>query len=140
MKNLKHNHKTVGAFAIITNELNQILLIHRTDKDVRNLPWGKCEAHESPRDTVIRETLEETGFITELLYLHGVYFKYDKDDVVFCYVSTIISGEITLNDEADDIRRYDYDAIPSNLVEKHRARVDQYFSNPLPNSCIMMIQ
>jgi ADP-ribose pyrophosphatase YjhB (NUDIX family) len=38
---------TLGAFAIILNEYDRVLLCHRTDKDKWNAPGGQINDHES---------------------------------------------------------------------------------------------
>jgi len=45
----------IGVFAIIFNEKKEVLLCHRRDYDLWNLPGGGLEENESPWDGIIRE-------------------------------------------------------------------------------------
>jgi len=55
----------IGAFALIFNEHQDILLCHRRDLDLWNLPGGGMEAGETPWQAVVREVEEEVGWMTE---------------------------------------------------------------------------
>ena len=74
---------TIGVFGIIFDEQKRVLLAHRTDYDLWNLPGGRLEANESPWDGVIREIKEETGFDAEVIKIAGVSFKPEKNNVLF---------------------------------------------------------
>ena len=85
-------HKvTIGSFGIITNENDEILLCHRNDYDLWNLPGGGLEKNETPWDCVIREAKEETGLNVEVSRLMGIYSKPNKDELVFMFVCNVIS-------------------------------------------------
>lgn len=63
-------HKvSIGSFWIITNEKKEILLVHRNDYNLRNLPWWGLEEWESPRECVIREVKEETWLDVKIIKL-----------------------------------------------------------------------
>lgn len=64
-----------GAFATITNEQGEILLCHRRDLDLWNLPGGSVEAGESPWEAVVREIREETGVDADVVRLASVSWK-----------------------------------------------------------------
>ena len=49
---------TIGVFGIILDEQSKILLVHRTDYDLWNLPGGRLESGESPWEGVVREIKE----------------------------------------------------------------------------------
>jgi len=49
---------TIGVFAVIFNKKKEILLCHRRDYDLWNLPGGGVEKGESPWQAVARETKE----------------------------------------------------------------------------------
>jgi 8-oxo-dGTP pyrophosphatase MutT (NUDIX family) len=61
LKNTLNDMFTIGAFAIIFDEGGRVLLCHRRDLDVWNLPGGGVESREMPDEAVVREVKEETG-------------------------------------------------------------------------------
>lgn len=119
----------LGAFGIIINQDNKVLLCHRRDYDLWNLPGGKVEDGENPWRAVIREIREETGLNVEITHLSGIYSKPDKNELVFSFVCQVLTGEIILNDEADKIEYFDLEKIPSNTSPKQVERINDYFSD-----------
>ena len=120
---------TIGAFGMIFDEKGRILLCHRRDHDIWNIPGGGVETGESPWEAVKREVKEETGFDSEIIKLIGVYTKPDKDDVVFSFLCKIVGGEKTLNDEADGIEYFSLNDIPSNMLPRQVERIKDAQSN-----------
>jgi len=121
---------TVGVFAIIFDDKNRILFCHRTDHDLWNLPGGRLEKGEAPWKGVIREVKEETGLDVEVDKITGIYSKPKEDDIVIQFVCRITGGKITLNDEADKIKYFTFDDIPSNTVKKHIPRIKDVLDSP----------
>lgn len=114
----------IGVFAIIFDQKDKILLCHRRDYDLWNLPGGGLEKGESPWQGTIREVHEETGLIVEIERLSGVYYKPKEDEIVFSFVCRIIGGEITLSDEADQINYFDINNFTQNVPPKQKERVE----------------
>lgn len=112
----------IGVFAIIFDQKDQILLCHRRDYDLWNLPGGGLEKGESPWQGVVREVKEETGLDVEVERLSGIYYKPKKDEIVFSFVCKIIGGEITLTNEADQINYFDVNNFPQNVSPKQKER------------------
>lgn len=129
---------TIGSFGIICDENHRILLVHRTDIDFWNLPGGGVEQGEAPWEACVREVKEETGLDVEISRMIGTYSKPDKNEIVFSFECKIISGKITLNEEARDIRYFDIDKIPTNTIKKQVERIKDYAKNS--NDLIMTIQ
>ena len=50
---------TVGAATVVRNDQGHVLLCHRDDADVWDLPGGFIGEHESPWESGVRETLDE---------------------------------------------------------------------------------
>jgi len=117
----------IGVFAIILNEKEAVLLCHRRDHDLWNLPGGGLEIGESPWEGVIREVKEETGFDVEVEKCIGIYNKTEKQEIVFSFKCNIVSGELTLNDEADQIEYFKLDQIPKNTSLNQLERIHDYF-------------
>ena len=120
----------IGAFGIIFNEQRQVLLVHRRDYDLWNLPGGTLDDFESPKNGVIREVKKETGLEIKVLKLLGVYNKENKNNMAFSFLCKVIGGEITLNDEADKIKYFEIDKLPLNTVPKQVERIQDAISSP----------
>lgn len=113
----------VAAFGFIFDENNKILLCHRYDYDLWNLPGGTMEAGESPWECVVREVREETGLEVEITRLAGIYNKSDKGELVFSFICKVVGGQLILNEEADKIEYFAIKDIPSNTSQKQVARI-----------------
>jgi mutator protein MutT len=110
---------SIGAFAIIFNEQNYVLLSHRRDMDLWNLPGGGIEIGELPTEAVVREVKEETGLNVVVERLVGVYGKTHKpDELVFAFECRAVSGEIAQTDEADENAFFEISEIPFNTSPK----------------------
>jgi len=125
---MKHT-TTIGVFGIITNKQEEVLLCHRNDYDLWNLPGGGLKKGETPWDCIIRETKEETGLDVEISRLMGIYSKPHKNEIVFVFVCNAISGSLTLNKEARDLKYFALNHIPKNTVPKQVERLSHYFEN-----------
>lgn len=69
-----------AAYAIVRNDLDQILLVRRADDMYWELPGGRVEVGESASTAVVREVAEEAGVTIEVTGLAGVYS--DPDHVL----------------------------------------------------------
>ena len=121
---------TIGIFGIIFDDKKRVLLCHRRDYDLWNLPGGTLENGESPWDGVKREIKEETGLDAEIEILAGVYSKPDKNEIVFSFICKVIGGKITLNDEADKIEYFEIDKLPPKISQKQVERIKDFIENP----------
>jgi ADP-ribose pyrophosphatase YjhB (NUDIX family) len=113
----------IGIFAIILDEQKRVLLCHRRDYDLWNLPGGGLEKDESPWDGVIREVKEEVGLDVKVTKLQGVYSKPDNDEIVFSFFCIQTGGKIRLTDEADEIKYFKINDIPKNISPKQIERI-----------------
>lgn len=119
---------TVGCFVFIFDEQQRVLMCHRRDKDLWNLPGGGLESGEAPWEGAIREAKEETGLVVEITKLADVSAKTGKDELVFSFLCKVIGGEITLNEEADKIEYFATDKLPANMSLKQRERMMEVVS------------
>lgn len=119
----------IGVFGIVTDERDRVLLCHRRDFDLWNLPGGGVEAGESPWDALVREIEEETGLEAAPVHLSGVYSKPDSHEIVFSFFCRVTGGAIRLTDEADRIEYFPLDRIPKNTVPKQVERIEDFFSD-----------
>ena len=113
----------IGVFGVILDEKNRVLLCHRTDRDLWNLPGGGLEKAEAPWEGVIREIKEETGLEVEVEKMTGVYAKPDQDEISFAFICKIIGGQMMLTDESDKIEYFKFIELPRNLSPKQVERI-----------------
>lgn len=128
----------IGVFALIQNEDNCILFCLRNDYNIWNLPGGRLEKGESPWQGIVREVKEETGLDVEVVKMIGVYSKPNKDEIVFSFECKVLGGDLTLNNEASDIRYFNINEIPENTVQKQVERIRDFFE--YRDSAILKIQ
>ncbi len=69
----------LGAFAIILDTQQRVLLCHSRDLDLWNLPGGGVESGEAPWGAVVREVYEETRLRVGIERLAGIYSKRSCD-------------------------------------------------------------
>ncbi len=67
------NSVVPSVVAVVQDAQNRVLMIHKTDNDKWALPGGGHEIGESITDSVVRETLEETGYDVAVETLTGTY-------------------------------------------------------------------
>ena len=115
--------RTLGAFALIRDAETKILLCHRTDLDIWNLPGGRVEPEEAPWEAVVREVHEETGLHVRVDELIGVYWVLRKQDLVFTFHCHIVGGKMRTTPEADDVCWFAVQDLPANTLARHVQRI-----------------
>lgn len=113
----------IGVFAVILDDSNKILMCHRTDRNLWNLPGGGMEKGETPWEGVIREVDEETGLQVEVEKMTGVYAKPDQNEVCFTFLCKIVGGKMTLTNESDKIEYFKLIDLPQNISPKQIERI-----------------
>ncbi len=91
----------------------RVLLQRRRDTGQWAIPMGKQELGETPSQCAIRETLEETGVLTEITGILGVYsdpghiVAYSDGEIrqewELILLGRPVSGTPAANDEASDV-------------------------------------
>jgi len=119
---------SIGAFAVVFDSEGRVLLCHRTDRDVWNLPGGRVEETESPWAAVVREVQEEVGLIVRVERLLGVYSIASKADLVLNFLCTVVGGVERLSAEADAIGWFERASIPPNTLPRHAARIEDAYA------------
>jgi ADP-ribose pyrophosphatase YjhB (NUDIX family) len=128
----------IGVFGIIFDGKRRVLLCHRRDYDLWNLPGGGLEKGEVPWEGVVREVREETGLEVEVERLAGVYAKPDQGEVVFSFVCTMVGGELRETDEADRLEYFEMDKLPRNTSPKQVERIRDVLK--FPDQVVMKVQ
>ncbi|WP_342044608.1 NUDIX hydrolase [Bacillus sp. OTU530] len=127
-----------AAGVILLDTEGRILLQHRTDTNDWGLPGGFMEIGETIEDTARREIFEETGLtVGELKLFHifsgdQMYYEYPNGDqvynVIICYYSSDITGEIRLDEESKELRYFDIQSFPENIMTTSKVMLDKYVS------------
>jgi ADP-ribose pyrophosphatase YjhB (NUDIX family) len=120
---------TIGAFVIIFDKKDRVLLSHRRDIDIWNLPGGAVESGELPTEAAIRETREETGLNIKIKDLVGVYGKENRDELVFVFLGKAMGGKLKKTAESDENRYYKLEKLPENTIPKHVDRIQDASKN-----------
>lgn len=104
------NPLTVVA-AIVEHEGSVILARGRGwPEKMFGLVTGFLEKGESPEDAVIREVREELGLSAAIRGLVGIYPFFQKNQLILAY-DLAAEGEISLNEELEEIRRVSPDKL-----------------------------
>lgn len=125
---------TLGAFAVVFDGDDRVLVSHRRDLDLWNLPGGRVQVGELPDAAVVREVREETGLEVEVTRLIGVYGRNDgRADIVFTFECAILGGRLVATEEADRHEWFVADQLPVNTIPKQVARIrDALLREPTP--------
>ena len=96
-----------------------ILLIKRKNEPFKGkwaLPGGFVEYGEKVEDAVLREIKEETGLITRIKEIIGIYSDPDRDPrghtVTIVFLLDIINGKISAKDDASIAKFFDFNKLP----------------------------
>jgi ADP-ribose pyrophosphatase YjhB (NUDIX family) len=121
----------VGVHAIVFDGEKRILLAHRRDMDLWDLPGGGMDAGEQPTETAVRETREETGLVVEVERLLAVGVGVPPENAIgFLFLCQAVGGEIATGAESDDVRFFALSALPENLSPRKRAMIQLAATNP----------
>lgn len=106
----KPNSLVPACGVLAVDDLGRVPLQRRRDTGQWAIPMGKQELGETPSQCAIRETQEETGVLTEMTGILGVYS--DPGHIVgeirqeweLIQLGRPVSGSPAVNDEASDVR------------------------------------
>jgi 8-oxo-dGTP pyrophosphatase MutT (NUDIX family) len=117
----------------------RILLTQRTDNGRWCLPGGRMDPGENAAEACVREVLEETGLVVEVVRLIGIYssphrlVEYadgNRRQVVAAhFLVRMLGGTLQLSDETTDYRfvsRAELDSL--DLMEHHLERIIDGFA------------
>lgn len=123
---MKRNFFKIAVRALILRR-NKVLLLHRRDYDLWELPGGGMDNNETIEQALKREVKEETNLTIKPLRLVGVYHNYREKVIIFTLLIKVLSGRLKKNDEADDFKWCDYRKFPKNLSSKNKERIADYY-------------
>jgi 8-oxo-dGTP pyrophosphatase MutT (NUDIX family) len=100
--------------AVIFDENQQVVLILREDFRIWALPGGMIEPGETPEQTAIRETLEETGYLIAVDRYIGKYLRPQFNDVRHVFRGHVIGGQSLENGpETLQVKWFSLDGLPT---------------------------
>lgn len=110
-----------AAAALVVSE-GRILLVRRgiePFKGLWGLPAGYQEYDESPDQTVVRETREETGLHVSIVRLFDVLFTRDdprKKANLVAYLCQVVGGTLCAGDDATEADFFAADRLPVDIA------------------------
>lgn len=123
-----------GVSAVIRDDAGRILLTRRVDTGQWAVVSGVLEPGEEPARAIIREISEETGVRADIIRLTSVDvtppITYPNGDQTryldVCFLARHVSGEPhPADDENTDVAWFAVDAMPDDLAETSRLRIDK---------------
>lgn len=112
----------VGAVAVVCDG-PRVLLSHRRDTDLWDLPGGAVEAGETPWEAAVREVQEETTLRVEVERLTGIYGKRVEPELVIVFRCRVVEGDLRSTAEADRHAWVTLDELPVNFSPNQAERV-----------------
>lgn len=123
---------------------NKLLLVKEKDSGLWSLPGGWCDIDCTPKETAIKETYEESGYVIEFTKLLAVFDRrhYIKKSLydVYClyFLGNVVAGEAKCNHETEDICWFELSNLPSlsrkNSIEEiqkayhvYKEKLETYF-------------
>jgi ADP-ribose pyrophosphatase YjhB (NUDIX family) len=126
----------VGCDVFLTNDLNQELLIRRSDNGLWALPGGCQDLGGAPVRCAVREVKEESGFEVTITHLLGIfsskcyeYVHYPWKENEFTHIlfaGTVVGGKAQCSIESIDVDFFPESDLPP-LSDGHLRRVNVGF-------------
>ena len=121
--------RTEGAFSILQNNDNKIMLVKRRDVSFWDLPGGRRDSNETIEDCAVREFREETGYIVEIESKVGEYIRPLYDDAQHIFSVRIVGGQpIESGDETVALDWFLSDSLPRFLIPNRRMQIKDFIS------------
>lgn len=119
----------LGTFAIVTNELGEVLLIQRDDTRTFTAPGGGIEFGELPTDNIVREVEEETGLKVMPIRLVGLFWlKWGHTSWLnFSFRCIQRGGKLASSPESLQVGFYPIQQLPTPMPDLNRQRIESGF-------------
>ncbi|GGO30179.1 NUDIX hydrolase [Microbispora rosea subsp. aerata] len=136
----KPNSLVPSVNVVVTNDAGDILMIRRSDNGNWAVPGGAIDLGESLPQAAVRETLEETGVLCEIMGLVGTYtdprhvILYTSNGEVrqefsIVLVGRAVSGEPTPSSESTEVRWVPRDQVEALPMDRSmRLRIGHYLA------------
>jgi len=115
---------------MIFDSEGRILLCRRRDNGKWNLPGGHVEENEAPWEAATREALEEIGVTILIEKMTGVFFKREKNDLVFHFLAQITKGTPQTSNEVAEVAYFLPTELPTETAPYQRERIMRYIEDP----------
>jgi 8-oxo-dGTP diphosphatase len=103
----------IGVTGLIFNDRHEILLFKHTYRNfVWSLPGGYLKAREHPREGLVREIEEESGYVVSISKRHKIRTDRDAARLDIVYIGTFIGGEFRPSAEVTDAKFFSFDNLP----------------------------
>nr|WP_202412137.1 8-oxo-dGTP diphosphatase MutT [Bacillus subtilis] len=118
---------TQGAFVIVLNESQQILLVKRKDVPLWDLPGGRVDPGESAEEAAVREVLEETGYNAALSAKIGVYQRPKFQDEQHLFFGSITGGQAVADGiETAGLKWVSPERLPLFMVPNRKRQINDF--------------
>lgn len=130
------NSIKVAVSAVVRDDANRILMIHRTDNDKYSIPGGGLEVGETVSQAVVREVMEETGIEVRVSAVVGIFsnpahvIAYNDGEVrqefSICFRVDPIGGELRTSSESKAVRWVSHEELASlDIHDSIRLRIER---------------
>jgi 8-oxo-dGTP diphosphatase len=94
---------SVAACTLVTHANGDVLMVKTGYRSGWEVPGGRVEIGESPYAAALRETIEETGIVSHITAMTGVYTNLTRGIVIFAFLGEYVSGEPTPSHETPEV-------------------------------------
>jgi len=104
---------------------DKVLILKRSDYQKNNafeydLPGGRLEPHEDPKEAIVRETLEEANIKIKLKNCFDCFYFFAKlenvDKLSITFVSEYASGKLKASFEHESAEWHDIKNLPKDIT------------------------